>query len=98
MTTEERFEKIEHITAGMAEQARSDREENRQLWRETQRQIDELGGRVARITIDIDRLILESAARDKASRERDQALDTRLDKLVSAIGEFIAAQPKSPPQ
>jgi hypothetical protein len=46
MTIEERLDRIEHITAGLAEERRRDREEYRQLWRETQRQINELAGRV----------------------------------------------------
>lgn len=37
MTIEERFERIEHLTAGMAEERRKDREENKSLWRDTQR-------------------------------------------------------------
>jgi hypothetical protein len=32
MTVEERFERIEHITAAMVEQFRGEREENRRLW------------------------------------------------------------------
>ena len=95
MTTEERFQRIEHV----AEQAQRDREENRQLWRDTQSQLDQLAVHVARVTADMDRLILESAERDRAaherdraSHERDAALDARVDKLTSAIGAFIAAQ------
>ena len=103
MTTEERFQRIEHVTAGLAEQAQRDREENRELWRDTQRQLDQLAIHGARVTADIDRLILEAAERDRAaherdraSHERDAALDARIDKLTSAIGAFIAAQ--RPPQ
>jgi len=33
MTAEERFERIEHVTAGLAEERRKDREEFRALWR-----------------------------------------------------------------
>lgn len=97
MTTEERFQRIEHVTAGLAEQAQRDRDENRQLWRETQRQLDQLAANVGQLTTDVDRLALEAAARDKASHERDETLGARIDKLVSAIGEFIIAQPKNPP-
>jgi hypothetical protein len=46
MSGEERLDRIEHITAGLAEQGRNDREGNRQLWRETQRQIQDLGNRI----------------------------------------------------
>jgi len=103
MTPEERFERIEPVTAGLAEQAKADREENRQLLRDTQRQLDELAAGVNRVTVDMDRLIVESAARDEAchkrdeaSRQRDAALDARVDKLVSAIGEFISSQHRRP--
>lgn len=100
MTTEERFERIEHVTAGLVELAKSDREENRALWRRTQEQLSELGSKVDtlalkvdRLTVDMDRLIIEAAVRDKESHERDQRLGERVDTLVSAIGQFIAAQP-----
>jgi len=46
MTTEERFERIEHITASIAEERRKDREEFRQLWRDTQRHINELSAKI----------------------------------------------------
>lgn len=42
MTIEERFELIERLTAGMAEERRKDREEYKELWRDTQRKLDEL--------------------------------------------------------
>src|SRR5579884_510846 len=42
MTTEERFQRIEHVTAGLADQSLRDREENCQLWRDTQAQIRDL--------------------------------------------------------
>ena len=51
MTTEERLDRIEHITVGLAEERRKDREEHRQLWRETQRQLNELVGRVNELTV-----------------------------------------------
>lgn len=92
MTIDERLDRIEHVTAGIAEQLRIEREENRVLWRRTQDQLDALAGQVSRVTIDMDRLILEAAARDQASFARDERLGERIDKLVSAIGEFIAGR------
>ncbi|HUI82557.1 MAG TPA: hypothetical protein VLY24_31760 [Bryobacteraceae bacterium] len=41
MTIDERLDRLEHITAGMFEQWQKEREEDRQLWRDTQRQIEE---------------------------------------------------------
>jgi hypothetical protein len=96
MTPDERFERIEHVTAGWAELAKADREANRQLWHDTQKQLAELATQVNRVTLDIDRLIVETGARDKASHERDAALDVRVNKLVSAVGELIAAQRQHP--
>ncbi|HXM45236.1 MAG TPA: hypothetical protein VN924_28615 [Bryobacteraceae bacterium] len=99
MTTEERFERIEHVTAGLAEERRKDREESRQWWRDTQRQLDQLADRVNGIAIQMDRFILEAAARDAETdsrfRETDRRFretDERIDKLVSGIGEFLRKQ------
>jgi hypothetical protein len=94
MTTEERFERIEHVTAGLVEERRKDREEYRQLWRNTQQQIDEL-------TVKIDRFAEESRAADKRledkierlaeeSRAADRRLGERIEALVSAIGQALA--------
>jgi len=47
MTIEERFERIEHVAAGLAEERRKDREEFRALWRDTQRQLNDLTIKVA---------------------------------------------------
>ena len=120
MTSEERLQRIEHVTAGLADQALRDREENGQLWRDTQRQIDELAKR----TTDLSGRTLELSAAmigltrqmgelttqmgELAAKQRD-ASDTvgslaqesrnanaRVDALTSAIGAWIAAQPKPP--
>lgn len=96
MTTEERFERIEHLTAGLAEERRKDREEYKALWRDTQRQLDE----ISRSTLEISRATLENSRaiaevgiriRDLAeeSRDTDRRLAARIDSLVSAIGEFL---------
>src|SRR5580658_3947075 len=47
ITIDERFERIERVTAGLAEERRKDREEFRSLWRDTQRQLNDLTGKVA---------------------------------------------------
>ena len=99
MTTEERFERIEHVTAGLVEERRKDREESRQLCRATQCKLDQSADRVNGIAIQMDRFILEAAARDaeidRRFRETDQRFretDARIDKLVSGIGEFVRKQ------
>jgi hypothetical protein len=94
MTTEERFDRIEHITAAIAEERHKDREEYKTLWRDTQRQLNELSTKVlqfgdesreadARLEARISQLTEESRAADKR-------LEGRIESLVSAIGEFIA--------
>jgi hypothetical protein len=41
MTIDERIARLKHYTAGLDEQSRKEREESRQLWRKTQRQLNE---------------------------------------------------------
>src|SRR5215470_2867680 len=99
MTVEERFERIEHITAGLVEQSRKDREENRQLWRDTQRQISELTFKIAdtndaivRLSDRVDRFVEETSIAHRELRAADEALGQRIDSLVSAIGQLISKQ------
>jgi hypothetical protein len=103
MTIEERFERIEHFTAGMAEERRKDREEYRQLWRETQRRLHELTLKIADTNDVISRLSDETRAADQQfsqrmdrlaeeSRIADQRLGERIDALVSAIGKFMSTR------
>ena len=84
MTIEERFERIEHVTASLAEERRKDREESRQLWRDTQRQIGELATRMSELTLKVadtndavTRLAEESRAADQQLRERIDSLSPR---------------------
>ena len=102
MTIDERFERIEHVTAGLAEERRKDREENHQLWRQTQRHIDELSIKIVemqgvdqRLAQRIEQLAEESRAEDKRLAARIDALGERIDKVVSAIGTFVASVSKS---
>jgi len=100
MTIEERFERIEHITAGLAEERIRDREENRQLWRDSQRQINELAVRMTELTSTVTRLAEELQAADRRlgeridrfaqeSRAADRHLEERIEALVSAIGKAL---------
>jgi ABC-type transporter Mla subunit MlaD len=93
MTIDERFARIEHVTAGLAEERRKDREELRGLWRDTQRQLDQLTGRVDAIATHLDTFIAESAARDRVTDQRFRDTDARIDKMISSMGEFIRALP-----
>jgi chromosome segregation ATPase len=89
MTTEERFERIEHLTAGLAEERRKDREEYRTLWRDTQRQLNELGTRVVQLSEADSRLEARIEQLAEESRAADQRLEERIGSLVSAVGQFI---------
>jgi predicted nuclease with TOPRIM domain len=89
MTTEERFERIEHLTAGLAEERRKDREEYRTLWRDTQRQLNELGTRVVQLSEADSRLEARIEQLAEESRAADQRLEERIGSLVSAIGQSI---------
>jgi hypothetical protein len=100
MTPEERFDRIEHITARIAEERRRDREEYKALWREsqekwrqTQDQIDilshslvDLNRQLKELATDTSLQIREIAAESRAADER---LGARIDALVSAIGGHI---------
>jgi uncharacterized protein YlxW (UPF0749 family) len=97
MTTEERFARIEHVTAGLAEDRRKDREEFRTLWRDTQRQLNELTGKVADLGDRIATLADESRAADQrlAARieETDKRLGERIETMISAMGGYIRDYP-----
>jgi septal ring factor EnvC (AmiA/AmiB activator) len=103
MTVEERFERIEHVTAMLVEERKKDREEYRQLWRDTQRRIDELTLKIAETNETVSRLAVEAREQDRRLGERidalaaeshdaDRRLGERIDSLVSAIGQFLSKQ------
>jgi len=92
MTTEQRLERIEHVTAGIAEERRKDREESRQLWRDTQRQIHEIADNLNSLTLKVADTNDAIARLARESREADARLETRIDALVSAIGQILPAK------
>jgi hypothetical protein len=98
MTAEERFERIEHVTAGLVEERRKDREEYRQLWRETNHAITRLAEesraadqrleqKIDRVADDLHLLSDEVHRFVGEARAADQQLRERIDSLVSAIGK-----------
>lgn len=102
MTTEERFPRIEHVTAGLAEERRKDREEFRELWRGTQRRLDQLAERLDGLAANTDRFAAEAAARDRRFEERmdrmvaemaalDRASRVRDDRFGERIGALASA-------
>jgi hypothetical protein len=109
MTVEERFERIEHITAGLVEERSKDREEYKALWRDTERQIRELaihidevdarlGNRIEQLGNQLGDRIEQLAAVSRAAAEESRAADLRLgeriDALVSGIGQLLAGGKK----
>jgi chromosome segregation ATPase len=94
MTTEERFERIEHLTAGLAEERRKDREEYKTVWRDTQRQLNEVSTRLVQLSETDSRLEERIAQLAEESRAANKNLEARIESLVSAIGQFIAANPR----
>ena len=82
------------------EQFRGEREENRQLWLDTQRQINDLARKIADTNDTVARLAEESREADKRleqkidrlaeeSRAADQQLRERVESLVVAIGKIL---------
>lgn len=74
----------------MSEDRHIDREQDRQLWRDTQRQINELSARVNDLTLKIadtndaiTRMAEESRAAHEQFRVADQKLAVRIDSLVA---------------
>jgi len=101
MTTEERFERMEHFTAGLAEQFQREREENRALCRDTERKIvllaEESRAADKRLGEKIERFAEESRAADQRLGEKidrlaesDRLLQQRIESLVSAMGQFLS--------
>ena len=101
MTVEERFERIEHVTAGLVEERRKDREEYRQLWRETNQAITRLAEesraadqrleqKIERVADDLHQLGEEVKRFAEEARTADRQLRERIDSLVSAIGKLLA--------
>jgi hypothetical protein len=100
MNNEERFERIEHVIAGLAEQRRQDRDEYCQLWRDLCDSIRDTNEAVRKTNESIDRFAEESRAADaelgrriaetdKQSKIRDEQLGRRIESLVSSIGELV---------
>jgi hypothetical protein len=93
MTIDERFERIEHVTAALAEERRKDREEYRQLWRDTQRQINANSAAIAALTLKIADTQDFIRAETERAEAAEQDLRDRVSALVSAIGQFIQCLP-----
>jgi len=89
MTSEERLDRIEHLTAGIAEERRKDREEYKSLWRDTQRQLNEVSVRLVQLSEADSRLEERIEQLAEESRAANRQLEERIASLVSGFGEFI---------
>ena len=100
MTPEERLDRIEHITAGIAEERRRDRDEykslwrqNQDQWRQTQDQIDKLTHGLVELGRQLGEQATETSIRIRElavdSHAADERLAARIDSLVSAIGAHV---------
>jgi hypothetical protein len=106
MTSEERFERIEHVTAALVEERRKDREEYRQLWRDTNAALTafaaETRAAIAHTNAAIDRFATETRWAIEHETERakaaEQQLRDRVDAMVSGIGQLIKQLSQRPPQ
>ena len=99
MTVDQRLDRIEHITAGIAEERRKDREEYKGLWRDAQERMNRTDERIGRMAdavsaaaLQVDRLAVESRLRIAELADADEKLNARIEALVSAIGQLIAKQ------
>jgi methyl-accepting chemotaxis protein len=101
MTIDQRLDRIEHITAGIAEERSKDRDEYKELWRDTQRQLDALAtdtrlrfeqvaNRLDQVANRFDQIAERFDQSAAQAKETDQKLQARIASMVSAIGEFIA--------
>ena len=63
MTAEERFERIEHVTATLAEERRRDREEYKALWRESERRQAEFSAGIEVLRHQVSELAVETRLR-----------------------------------
>jgi prefoldin subunit 5 len=101
MTSEERLDRIEHLTAGIAEERRKDREEYKALWRDTQRNINELSVRIVQMSEETQEANAQMREADRRLEARieqladaNEQLKDRIAALVSGFGEFIAKSGK----
>lgn len=92
MTIEERLNRIEHFSASADEQ-RKDRETDRALWRDTQRQLNDLTGKLADLSDNLANLSDRVKEIAEVSRAADRRLGERIESMISAMGGYIREHP-----
>jgi hypothetical protein len=106
LTAEERFERIEHVAATLAEERRKDHEDYQELWRDTNRQIADVWKAIdenraqmremAAATWEQIRLT-QQEIRDLAAELRTfkQVMDERMGRMASGIAESLARKDRA---
>ena len=105
MTIDERLDRIEHVSAGIDEERRKDREEYKALWRDTQRQLNEVSVRLVQLSETDSRLeaLIEQLAKEtretithlaQESRAANKLLEERIASMTSGMGELIRLMSK----
>jgi SMC interacting uncharacterized protein involved in chromosome segregation len=97
MTIEERMDRLEHFTVAWREESRKELAEHREVWRDTQRQINELARSVAGLSDRLlqfeDKVQSQILAIREEMAERDRKMDERIGTLVSSIAELVKRLP-----
>ena len=99
MTSEERLDRIEHLTAGWIEQSKNEHRENREFVRQIARELtDKLHQFADEGRTQMAAIRAEMAERDRQWHAeiaaRDRVMDDRIGQLVNAIGELIKGERK----
>jgi phage shock protein A len=97
MTIEERMDRLAHFTVAWREESRKELAEHREVWRDTQRQINELARSVAGLSDRLlqfeDKVQSQILAIREEMAERDRKMDERIGTLVSSIAELVKRLP-----
>jgi hypothetical protein len=102
MTSEERFERIEHVTAMLVEERKRDREEYKQHWRDTNREIQATQEVIRNLAAETEqrfrqtdeRLARLGAETDRRFQETDrrfQETDRRFRETDERISKLVSA-------
>ena len=94
MTLEERVDRLEHYRAAFMEERRQQRDEDRQLWRETERKVADTQGQLAELGVRVTQIAEEQREENRRLRDHivdvDNRLAARIEGLASAVGQLIA--------
>lgn len=97
MTSEERLDRIEHLTAGWIEQSKKEHQENREFVRQISRELtDRLHQFAEEGRTQMAAIRAEAAERDRQWHselaERDRKMDDRVAQLIGAVMELVRSR------